>query len=155
MKYYSMVNALESVVRVGQDLVDEFVRRHDYIGARQILESTIIPNVMGLKMTEYVLPVRRHYAVVLAYCGEHDKADAEMAKLAPYEAGLEPIHLKEYRAQLDLLAELRAKSPPPQWQMPGWLSNLANEKPVVRKVGRNDLCPCGSTIKYKKCCGKN
>jgi uncharacterized protein YecA (UPF0149 family) len=27
---------------------------------------------------------------------------------------------------------------------------------VVRetpKVGRNDLCPCGSGKKYKKCCG--
>ena len=25
----------------------------------------------------------------------------------------------------------------------------------VRKVGRNDPCPCGSGKKYKKCCGKN
>ena len=23
-----------------------------------------------------------------------------------------------------------------------------------QKVGRNDPCPCGSTLKYKKCCGK-
>lgn len=23
------------------------------------------------------------------------------------------------------------------------------------KIGRNDLCPCGSDKKYKKCCGKN
>jgi preprotein translocase subunit SecA len=22
------------------------------------------------------------------------------------------------------------------------------------KIGRNDLCPCGSGRKYKKCCGK-
>lgn len=31
-------------------------------------------------------------------------------------------------------------------------------KPYVRseaKVGRNDTCPCGSGLKYKKCCGKN
>jgi preprotein translocase subunit SecA len=31
-------------------------------------------------------------------------------------------------------------------------------KPVVnkdKKVGRNDLCPCGSGKKYKKCCGQN
>ncbi|MDH3771994.1 MAG: SEC-C metal-binding domain-containing protein, partial [Nitrospirota bacterium] len=30
------------------------------------------------------------------------------------------------------------------------------KQPVVRsepKVGRNDLCPCGSGKKYKKCCG--
>lgn len=31
------------------------------------------------------------------------------------------------------------------------------KKPVVRrddKIGRNDLCPCGSGKKYKQCCGK-
>jgi len=34
----------------------------------------------------------------------------------------------------------------------------AKPKTVVRKtkkVGRNDPCPCGSGLKYKKCCGKN
>ena len=36
-----------------------------------------------------------------------------------------------------------------------------NEEPVkkqpvsVKKVGRNDPCPCGSGKKYKHCCGKN
>jgi preprotein translocase subunit SecA len=32
-----------------------------------------------------------------------------------------------------------------------------DDKPFVRndaKVGRNDLCPCGSGKKYKQCCGK-
>jgi uncharacterized protein YecA (UPF0149 family) len=32
----------------------------------------------------------------------------------------------------------------------------ATVKTIVReapKVGRNDLCPCGSGKKYKKCCG--
>jgi uncharacterized protein YecA (UPF0149 family) len=24
-----------------------------------------------------------------------------------------------------------------------------------KKIGRNDLCPCGSGLKYKNCCGKN
>jgi preprotein translocase subunit SecA len=29
------------------------------------------------------------------------------------------------------------------------------KKPVVKgaKVGRNDPCPCGSGLKYKRCCG--
>ncbi len=26
-------------------------------------------------------------------------------------------------------------------------------RPTARKVGRNNLCPCGSGKKYKKCCG--
>ena len=25
----------------------------------------------------------------------------------------------------------------------------------MKKVGRNELCPCGSGKKYKKCCGSN
>ena len=31
------------------------------------------------------------------------------------------------------------------------------KKPVqqAKKIGRNDLCPCGSGLKYKNCCGKN
>lgn len=28
------------------------------------------------------------------------------------------------------------------------------EQRIVKKIGRNDLCPCGSNKKYKKCCGK-
>jgi preprotein translocase subunit SecA len=33
----------------------------------------------------------------------------------------------------------------------------AKKKPVVKKekIGRNDICPCGSGKKYKKCCGMN
>jgi preprotein translocase subunit SecA len=42
------------------------------------------------------------------------------------------------------------------------VSQAANElsqpkpkpKRVGPKVGRNDLCPCGSGKKYKQCCGK-
>ena len=31
------------------------------------------------------------------------------------------------------------------------------KEPVINKdkIGRNDLCPCGSGKKYKKCCGKD
>lgn len=46
MKCYSMANALDSYVRVGQDLVDEFLSRHDYIGARDVLERNILPTVI-------------------------------------------------------------------------------------------------------------
>ena len=39
---------------------------------------------------------------------------------------------------------------PPEMGFP----NLTKSRPVVagRKIGRNDLCPCGSGKKYKKCC---
>ena len=31
----------------------------------------------------------------------------------------------------------------------------SDNSPVSKeKIGRNDMCPCGSGLKYKKCCGK-
>ena len=40
-------------------------------------------------------------------------------------------------------------------EVPGaldWLKEQSKIK-IIPKVGRNDLCPCGSGKKYKKCCG--
>jgi methionyl aminopeptidase len=40
----------------------------------------------------------------------------------------------------------------PQAMIPKTKLNLAKEKDGIVKVGRNDPCPCGSGLKYKKCC---
>jgi SWIM/SEC-C metal-binding protein len=34
------------------------------------------------------------------------------------------------------------------------LLNTPKTVTVDKKVGRNEPCPCGSGMKYKKCCGK-
>lgn len=34
------------------------------------------------------------------------------------------------------------------------LLNTPEPVSVDKKIGRNDPCPCGSGMKYKKCCGK-
>ena len=34
------------------------------------------------------------------------------------------------------------------------LLNTPEPVSVDKKIGRNESCPCGSGIKYKKCCGK-
>ena len=34
------------------------------------------------------------------------------------------------------------------------LSEIKKDHPPKKKVGRNELCPCGSGKKYKKCCGR-
>ena len=33
--------------------------------------------------------------------------------------------------------------------------SISETRRVGKKIGRNDPCPCGSGLKYKKCCGKN
>ncbi|MCG7848758.1 MAG: DUF1186 domain-containing protein [ANME-2 cluster archaeon] len=37
----------------------------------------------------------------------------------------------------------------------GFESEMDYEKPEKKKIGRNEPCPCGSGLKYKKCCIKN
>ncbi|WJS00328.1 hypothetical protein [Roseibium aggregatum] len=118
MKFYSMAHSLDSFVRVGQELVDDFIGRNDYIGARDVIETNLMPTITGLKLAGRIIPVRSQYAVVLAYCGAFDAADAEMARLAPYEGGLPPRGQRELQNQRALIAHLRENPPPPQWQMP-------------------------------------
>ncbi|WP_333861443.1 SEC-C metal-binding domain-containing protein [Clostridium sp.] len=40
-------------------------------------------------------------------------------------------------------------------EMNQYMLDYNNNKPIVNepKIGRNELCPCGSGKKYKKCCG--
>lgn len=53
----------------------------------------------------------------------------------------------------------------PAWQLCGWSEQELHERETgqktfynpdgtVRKVGRNEPCPCGSGKKYKNCCGR-
>jgi hypothetical protein len=123
-KFYSMAHALDSFIRVGQDLVDDFVGRHDYIGARDVIERNLMPTILQLKLAGRVIPIRSQYAVILAYCGAVEEAEAEIARLAPYESGLDPRGQEELQRQRALIAELKLHPPPPQWEMPARLRDI-------------------------------
>ena len=43
----------------------------------------------------------------------------------------------------------------PLWTQNGFTKKEIISMPKKEKIGRNDLCPCGSGKKYKNCCGKN
>jgi hypothetical protein len=156
LKFYDLARSPESQFRVGQDLVDEFVGRNDFVGARQLIETNLLPMLQQLKLASYIISVRSQYAVILAYCGDIARAEAEMARLTPYEAGLSPEGQGELRGQRKLIAQLKKTGPPPQLAMPANLpSTMADflKKMPVEKVGRNERCPCGSGLKFKKCHG--
>ncbi|WP_434131232.1 SEC-C domain-containing protein [Sporomusa sphaeroides] len=150
MKFYAMAGAPDSLIRVGQEVVDEFIRRNDFIGAREVLEKNLLPNVLQLKMSARIIPVRSQYAVVLAYCDDFDAADAEMARLKPYEAGLNELGKLELRNQRKAIEEMRQNGPP-KWRM---LSTPEINSIGNSKIGRNAPCPCGSGKKFKKCHGR-
>jgi hypothetical protein len=167
LKFYDVARAQDSLFRVGQDLVDQFVGMRDFDGALSIMETIILPQLRQWKLADYLITVRSQYAVVLAYCERYSEAEAEMARLEPYEAGLPPQVQKELKNQRELIANLRRFGPPPKWApRPGLLEGLAAllpkggsipktpPKTAIRKVGRNEQCPCGSGKKFKLCHGR-
>ena len=71
--------------------------------------------------------------------------------------------IRENTAKMILTVRLRKKEAPQREQVAketkaGTASEEPAKKQPVRKQqkpGRNDPCPCGSGLKYKKCCGRN
>jgi hypothetical protein len=92
-----------------------------------------------------------------------------MAKSVSMEAMKEGVDLTDEKAMNAFLIRynarmLRSAMPPPGLPAPdlpplpgdvddGWPQVETFIRPGP-KVGRNDLCPCGSGRKYKKCCGQ-
>lgn len=115
MKFYSLVGAVDSLVRVGQDAADDFVFVHDFDGAREFLEQHVIPTVIRANMLARIVGVRSQYAVVLAYCGDVDAAEREMALLESYAPGFTAQQAAEIASQKVLIAQQRVK-PLVSWQ---------------------------------------
>ena len=141
MKFYYMAGAPESMVRVGQDLADEFVAIKQYEGAKEVIEQHVLPVVKEAGLINRLVQVRSQYAVILALCGQHDDANTEMQRLGPYIEGLTDEQSQEVEDQSNYIAQLAYDSSKP------------SIKKIFGKVGRNERCPCGSGLKYKKCHG--
>ena len=69
--------------------------------------------------------------------------------------------IRENTARMILTVQLRRAEPPKREEVAKPTATSADgtdtKRPVHsdKKPGRNDPCPCGSGLKYKKCCGKN
>ena len=76
-----------------------------------------------------------------------------------YEAMLQAITEDMIRMLFHVRAERkieREQVAKPTAASGGASDGTLEKKPIRKseKIGRNDLCPCGSGLKYKKCCGK-
>lgn len=141
MKFYNMAGAAESMVRVGQDLADEFVTMKDFKGAQDVMEQYVLPVVNAAGLVGRLVQVRSQYAVILALGGQHEDADAEMRRLGPYFEGLTGEQRQEVENQSNYIAQL------------SYIAPELSIRQMFGKVGRNDRCPCGTGLKYKKCHG--
>jgi hypothetical protein len=143
MKFYQIAHVPMSLMKVGQDVVDEFISLlGDPFEARRVIETLLLPIVKEYRLVDYVVPVRAQYAVILAYCGEVDAARRLIAELEAFAVA--EFRRRELENQARLIEKIAVERP--FILRPSIQAN-------VPKVGRNERCPCGSGKKYKKCHG--
>lgn len=105
MQFYNLAGAPESMVRVGQDLADEFAAVKNFVGAIKVMEY-VLTIVSEFKLVHRLVQVRSQYAVILALSGRHEEAKAEMLRLNPYFKGLPDKQLEELENQSNLISQL-------------------------------------------------
>lgn len=156
-KFYAISNSFKSAVKVGQDVVDDYL---EYLGdpnsARSFIEKSLLPLISDLKLLGYVIPVRSQYAVVLSYCGAFAEAKAEMDRLSYFADTMSDDQFFEFNNQRLLIQDIEEGRIQLEEPVVKSVVNISDHKiPVLKpkKIGRNKPCPCGSGLKYKKCCG--
>ena len=58
-------------------------------------------------------------------------------------------------AVLRLVDEVTVKTPKKENLVADSVVDMMKSMKRIRKVGRNEKCPCGSGKKFKRCCGSN
>ena len=143
LKCYQIAQIPVSLMKVGQDVVDEFLGvLRDPWEARRVIETMLLPIVQEYRLVEYVVPVKAQYAVVLAYCGEIEPARGLIRELKAF--AVSDYRREELENQTRLIEKIAVEQP--------FIARPSIEANVP-KVGRNERCPCGSGKKYKKCHG--
>lgn len=156
VKFYQLAGAFRSVMKTGQDFVDEVIGTlGDAPEALAFIENVLLRVAVGYELHDYVIPLRAQRAVILAMCGRIGEARAEMAAIEPYLAAASEGAKAEFLNQRRLVENLaagRIRPPRPKLQIPAPVRGAAEPHPV-RGADRNQPCPCGSGRKWKKCCG--
>ena len=97
--------------------------------------------------------------ILLRAYGQHDPVvDYRIEGFDMFDAMIAEI--RENTARMMLTVQLKTQEEPKREQVATPTSTSADDsdkKMPIRKdkkPGRNDPCPCGSGLKYKKCCGR-
>lgn len=155
-KFYAIADAISSAVRVGQDFVDESLSRNDIVSAREMFETMLLPLIRERKMLGRWVDVHSQYAVVLAYDGEVRQAQTLMNSLEPM-IGDDKRLQEQFARQSQIIQNIGISRTVFRSAEEREAEQFLDATPSPegrRKIGRNERCPCGSGLKYKKCCGK-
>jgi hypothetical protein len=153
-KFYNMAGSVTSTIRAGQDVVDELIGIRDHKYARQFMERGLIRAVTDHKLLEHMVRVRGQYAVVLARCGEIEKAREEIGRIKPFAAETERDRM-ELEGQGALIEAIAEHGPnfglgPVRRLERDRMAAMFQELMKPKKVP--NLCRCGSGKKARNCC---
>ena len=78
----------------------------------------------------------------------------ESDKLGNEDVGDEFVTFKATRVGLGSTIEVLAERSRFKWKNGSWIYWDGHSQVTTHKVGRNEVCPCGSKKKWKRCCGQ-
>ena len=114
---------------------------------RQIRMQLEIDEDYGLADSKHILnAMKLHNAV----CGAPEEIPEELPEENPEEL---PGETEESLKQFEEMLQRELRLPGDSEATPSSFCKPAAPRAIARSLPRNKPCPCGSGIKYKKCCG--
>ena len=130
---------------------------------RELERVILLRNVDAKWMDHIDAMTELRNGIGLRAYGQHDPVvEYKREGFDMFDAMIDAI--REDTVRMIFLAQVRRQEEPKREQVAHETSASGADdgsemKPeprhVAQKVGRNDPCPCGSGLKYKKCCGKD
>lgn len=157
----------EGLVNELKDLAHKAYReKEENVGApimRELERVILLRNVDSKWMEHIDAMTELRNGIGLRAYGQHDPViEYKREGFDMFDAMIDAI--REDTVRMIFLAQIRRQEEPKREQVAHETSAQGADdgsevKPTPHraeaKVGRNDPCPCGSGLKYKKCCGKN
>ena len=157
----------EGLVNELKDLAQKaYKEKEENVGSpimRELERVILLRNVDSKWMEHIDAMTELRNGIGLRAYGQHDPViEYKREGFDMFDAMIDAI--REDTVRMIFLAQIRRQEEPKREQVAHETSAQGADdgsevKPTPHraeaKVGRNDPCPCGSGLKYKKCCGKN
>ena len=157
----------EGLVNELKDLAHKaYKEKEENVGSpimRELERVILLRNVDSKWMEHIDAMTELRNGIGLRAYGQHDPViEYKREGFDMFDAMIDAI--REDTVRMIFLAQIRRQEEPKREQVAHETSAQGADdgsevKPTPHraeaKVGRNDPCPCGSGLKYKKCCGKN
>ena len=143
--------ALKRYEEKEQELTPPIMREVERVALLQVVDRKWMQHIDDMHELKKGIALRsyaRHDPVVAYRMEGFDMFDAMVASIC--EDTIRILYNTHLRKDAPIERKQVLKAEPTA----GSDGSLSQTRKTGKKVGRNDPCPCGSGLKYKKCCGK-